>query len=137
MATPEQIPSELTLEISENLSPDKFLSAARAFFGYVEEVTKAITGETTSDWIVRTRGGSHLIGVDPGRGLPHNLVKSVYKNVYRGMKETAFGSIEAAGLSDAAMRHLKALSEITDRPSGSLSPSGCGLRSSPTRSPGT
>jgi hypothetical protein len=38
MATADQIPTDLTLEIGEAVSPDKFLVLAKAFFGYVEEV---------------------------------------------------------------------------------------------------
>jgi hypothetical protein len=41
MATSEQIPSDLTLEIGDDLSPERFIAAARAFFGTIE---------TTSDW---------------------------------------------------------------------------------------
>ena len=44
-ATPDQIPTDLALEIGENLSPDRFMAAARAFFGYVQEISSVVAPE--------------------------------------------------------------------------------------------
>ena len=62
-AAPDQIPTDLTLEISENLSPDRFMAAARAFFGYVEEISKSVAPATQSSrWLVR------VVRTHPSRG---------------------------------------------------------------------
>jgi len=45
-ATPADIPSDLTLEIGRNLSPEKFVATVRAFFGYVREVSKTLAKGT-------------------------------------------------------------------------------------------
>ncbi len=115
MATPEQIPSDLTLEISENLSPDRFMAAARAFFGYIEEVGKSASPDgTPPQWVVRLREGSQLIGVDPGATVPVEVVKAVYARVNHGIARLASGDVDEAGLSEPALKHLKTLSEFAE-----------------------
>lgn len=115
MATPEQIPSDLTLEISENLSPDRFLAAARAFFGYIDEVGKSASDDGSApNWVVRLREGSQLIGVDPCPSAPLEVVKAVYARVDRGIAQLASGDIDEAGLSEPALKHLKTLSEFAE-----------------------
>ena len=116
MATPDQIPSDLTLEIGESLSPERFLAATRAFFGYVEEVGKSVAPDgAPPSWTVRVREGSSLIGVDPGPKAHITIVKSVYSQIERGVKCIATGQYEEAGFSDAAIKHLRSLAEIGDK----------------------
>jgi hypothetical protein len=117
MAKPEDIPSDLTLEIGGNLSPDRFMAAARAFFGCVEEISKSIAtqGEDLG-WIVRTREGSHLLGLDPAPGVNPSLLKAVYRRIKHGVDHLSAGEIDTVRLPDAAIRHLKTLSELSDRP---------------------
>ena len=71
MATPEQIPTDLTLEIGADLSPDRFIATARAFFGYVQEIsqTSAPEGDLVG-WTVKVREGSTLLAVDPSPSVP-------------------------------------------------------------------
>jgi hypothetical protein len=117
MVKPEDIPSDLTLEIGGNLSPDRFMAAARAFFGCVEEISKSVAPQGDEPgWIVRTREGSHLLGVDPAPGVRYAILKAVYAQVRHGVEQLAAGQIDTARLPDAAIRHLKALSELSDRP---------------------
>ena len=115
--TPEQVPSDLTLELGGNVSPDRFLGATRAFFGCVEEISRAVAPEGEAPtWIVRTREGSHLIGVDPAPGAKAQLVRAVYDRMKHGVEQLAAGEIDSARLPDAAIRHLKNLSEYAERP---------------------
>src|SRR3954447_20788460 len=108
MVKPEEIPSELTLELGGNLSPDRFMSAARAFFGCVEEVAKAVaTQGKEPGWIVRTREGSYLLGVDPAPGCDPAVVKAVYSRMKHGVDHLIAGEIDTARLPDMAIRHLK------------------------------
>jgi hypothetical protein len=62
VAGPEVIPTDLTLEIGADLSPDRFMALARAFFGYVQEISESFAPEgNVPQWIVRVRDGSTLL----------------------------------------------------------------------------
>lgn len=111
MATPDQIPTDLTLEVGESISPDRFLTAARAFFGYVDEVAKGEANDVS--WIVHVREGSLLIGVAPAT-VSAPPPAAVYRAVERGVERLARGQLEGSGLSDTALKHLRVLSEFTD-----------------------
>ena len=118
MATPDQIPTDLTLEIDENLPPDRFLAAARAFFGYVQEITDADDADGVQ-WVVKVREGSHLIGVAPqGFQAPPAVLASIYRRAESGLTMVAEGRIAESGLTEGAMRHLLVLSEMTDASHG-------------------
>jgi len=114
MATPDQIPSDLTLELGDDLSPDRFMSAVRAFFGYVEEVGRMLTPQGDEPkWIVRVKEGSSLIGVDPAPMAAIEVVRSVYAKSASGIRALAEGNIEEAALSEGAMKHLRVLSDLS------------------------
>jgi hypothetical protein len=114
-ATPDIIPSDLTLEIGDNLSPERFLAAVRAFFGYVKEIEALVStpGEDVN-WTVHVREGSSLIGIEPMASAAPTIVQLVYSRVEDGIKHLAAGDIEGAHLPEPALKHLRALSEMTD-----------------------
>ena len=110
---PDQIPSDLTLEIGADVSPDRFLTAVRAFFGYVDEVGQMLAPDGRAPaWLVRVREGSNLIGVEPAPSSPMEIVRAVYARVQSGVGSLANGDIEQSGLNEAALRHLRALSDL-------------------------
>lgn len=115
MATPDQIPTDLTLEVGENVSPDRFMAAARAFFGYVDEIAKSVAGqgENGVSWVVHVREGSLLIGVAPAIDSPQPPA-AIYRAVERGVDRLARGQLDGTDLSESALRHLRMLSEFTD-----------------------
>lgn len=114
-ATPDQIPTDLALEIGENLSPDRFMAAARAFFGYVQEISHAVTPEGEHPrWIVRVREGSALLAVAPNPSVPPEVAKIVYTRAERGMRNLINRDIEDSGLPEPALKHLRTLSEMTE-----------------------
>jgi hypothetical protein len=114
MATPDQIPTDLTLEIGENLPPEKFLAVARAFFGYVDEVADAIApGTTPLKWKVIVREGSALIGVQPSAAAPPEFVQNIYAKAAFGIDQLARGHLEESRLTEPALRHLRVLSGLT------------------------
>jgi hypothetical protein len=114
MVTPDRIPSDLTLEIGADISPDRFIAAVRAFFGYVEEVGQMLAPDGRAPaWLVRVREGSNLIGVKPAPSAPIEIVRAVYARVQSGVGSLANGDIEQSGLNEAALRHLRALSDLT------------------------
>lgn len=117
VALRENIPSDLTLEISEAISPERFLAAVRAFFGYIEEVGNAIKSEGENlSWTVRVREGSSLIGVDPTPSASRQLIENVYAKVEESIRHLDNGDIAGARLPDAALKHLLTLAEFAERP---------------------
>jgi hypothetical protein len=122
MAEADQIPSDLTLELGGDLSPQRFMAAANAFFGYVQEISRAVAPEGEApDWIVRTREGSHLLGLDPAPGAKAQVLKAIYTRARLGIDqltdgERGDGAAKSPLLPDGAIKHLKALSEMSDRP---------------------
>ena len=114
-ATPDRIPTDLTLEIGEDLPPERFLAAARAFFGYVQEISDAVAaGDGAVKWIVRVREGSTLLAVDPTPSVPPAVAHVVYARAESGLRHLMDRNIEDSGLSEPALRHLRVLSEMTD-----------------------
>jgi hypothetical protein len=115
-ATPDIIPSDLTLEIDANLSPEAFITAARAFFGYVQEIAVSLSPEGEEPkWNVRVREGSTLLAVDPVPSTPLPVIQAVYSKAATGVDCLTKGKIEESGLSEAALKHLKILSEFGER----------------------
>lgn len=119
VATDKTVPSDLTLEIGDNLSPERFLAAVRAFFGYVKEVEAAIASNTDDvKWIVHIKEGSALIGMEPTASANPNTVGMVYARVAEGMKHVAAGDIDGAHLPEPALNHLRILANMTDATRG-------------------
>ncbi len=113
-ATPDVIPSDLTLEIGENLSPDQFLAATRAFFGLIEQVATMLSPDATTPWTVVVREGSALIGVDPPSSLDRTVLQHVYSKVENGIHFLVGGDIDGAALPESALKHLRTLSELAE-----------------------
>jgi len=122
-ATPDQIPTDLTLEIGENLSPDRFMAAARAFFGYVQELSQAVApdGEPTH-WIVRVKEGSALLAVDPSANVAPEIVQIIYSRAEKGIRHLIDRDIEESDLPEPALKHLRTLSEMTEAGPNKASP---------------
>ncbi|WP_281299915.1 MULTISPECIES: hypothetical protein [unclassified Iodidimonas] len=113
MATPDQIPTDLTIDLGDDLSPEEFLAAARNFIGYVSEITDAQKGDGVDvGWTVRVREGSSLIGVEPRLSAPISRVENIYKQAKYGLEALKRGDVAGAGLSEKAIGHLKNLSDL-------------------------
>ncbi len=114
-ATPDIIPSDLTLEITENLSPERFMEAARAFFGYIKEIGHDLATEGEEPkWIVSVKEGSTLLAVDPIPNIPTEIIQAVYSKAQIGVERLRSGNVNDSGLSEAAMKHLRILSELAE-----------------------
>src|SRR6516164_8719580 len=122
-ATPDQIPTDLTLEIGENLSPERFMAAARAFFGYVQEISHSLAPDTEPvKWIVRVREGSALLAVDPSPSVPQEIVRRIYARAEQGIRHLIDRNIDDAGLSEPALKYLRTLSEMTEAGPNKVAP---------------
>jgi hypothetical protein len=114
IATPDQVPTDLTLEIGASLSPDRFMAAARAFFGYVQELSAEIGNGETARWIVKVREGSALLAVDPNPAMRIEQANVVYVRAERGLRHLIARNVDESGLPEAAIKHLRVLSEMTE-----------------------
>lgn len=113
MATPDEIPTDLTLDIGGEIAPDDFVSAVRNFFGYVREVTEAQEGDGSKvEWTVKVKEGSSLIGLEPSAAAPVSRLAMIYNKVNFDVEAVARGDISSTGLSDRALSCLQSLSEI-------------------------
>lgn len=118
MAQPDEIPTDLTLDVSDALSPEEFLLAVRNFIGYVAEITaaQAIEGEAVH-WTVKVRQGSNLIGVEPDAAASPSRVGMIYRAARHAPAAIASGDVASAGVTEKAVAHLKALADLAvDRP---------------------
>jgi len=115
MATPEQIPTDLTLDLGDDLAPEEFVAAAGNFFEYIAEITKAQRGDGTEiAWTVKVKEGSALIGLEPSAGAPASRLAMIYEKAKFGIESLKRGDVRGAGLSDKAIECLKSLSDIND-----------------------
>jgi hypothetical protein len=115
VATADQIPTDLTLEIDADITPEQFMAAARAFFGSVDEVARALAPEgALPKWRVQVREGSNLLAVEPATAAPPAVVEAVYERMNQAVRHLGKGDLQGARVSDAALRHLKTLSELTE-----------------------
>lgn len=119
MATPDQIPTDLTLALGDDISPEDFVSAIRNFFGYVNEITQAQAGDGSDvRWVVKVKEGSSLIGLEPEASAPPSRLAMIYEKARHATSALARGDMKGAGLSDKAITHLKALADISERHKG-------------------
>jgi len=113
MATADQIPTDLTIDLGDDLSPEEFVSAVRNFVGYVNEITDSQKGDGSDiSWTVRVREGSALVGVEPNLGAPASRLAMIYNMAEFGPVALARGDVAETGLSDKAVVCLKNLSDL-------------------------
>jgi len=113
MATPKQIPTDLTIDLGDDLAPEEFVVAVRNFMGFVAELTDAQKGDGADiNWTVRVREGSALIGVEPDSNASRSKLRKIYNKADNSVRAMAAGEISEAGLSDKALGHLKSISEL-------------------------
>jgi len=116
MATQEQIPAELTLEMGDDPSPADFLSAARAWFGLVQEVARAVTADGKPiQWAVHVREGSNLLAMVPVEATAPEVVRSTRAMTAKGLRSVASGKIDASGFTPTAIGPLRVLADLATR----------------------
>jgi len=99
------------------------MTAARAFFGYVQELSESFAPEGDMPrWIVRVREGSTLLGVDPYPNAHPEVVQAVLSRAEKGIVSITDGNVEESGLPESAVKHLKTLAEIAEGRRGHTEP---------------
>ena len=116
MVTQDQIPTDLTLALGVDLAPEEFIAAVRNFFGYINEIVQSQEGDGSDvNWIVKVKEGSSLIGLEPAASAPPSRLAMIYEKARYAPLAIARGDLVGAGLTDKAISHLRALSELADR----------------------
>ncbi|MCE2517446.1 MAG: hypothetical protein J4F41_06335, partial [Alphaproteobacteria bacterium] len=114
MATPDKIPTDLTIDLGDNLSPKDFISAVQNFIGYVDEITESEKSNNVEvNWTIRVREGSALIGVEPDIGTPSSHESAIYEKFHNVTSAITNGNIYEAEISEKAIGHLKSLSKLS------------------------
>ena len=91
------------------------MAAARAFFGYVDELATMLSLDyPRAQWIVRVREGSALIAVDPTPAVDPHVAQAIYIRAEQGIRHLINRDIEESGLPEPALRYLRTLSEMTE-----------------------
>lgn len=115
-ATPDIIPTDLTLEIGDNPTPERFMKAAHAFFGYVADMSRHVAGDGEPPrWVVVVKEGSALLAVAPS-ATATPLHRAVQKQAAKGMRVIAEDGVAAWKYGESALQHLTVLSEMTQGP---------------------
>lgn len=115
MATKDDIDTGLTLELDgQNVTPEKFMKAVRAFFGLVNEVTRELAGpKEFIHWNVQVKHGSNLVGVTPGHAnVRPFLLDNIYALVHEGISSIEHSAEEPEGLPEPALKHIRDLASV-------------------------
>lgn len=115
MAIPEDIPTDLALEIAgSEITPARFLRAVRAFFGLVQEVTDRLSGtEGAVEWAVKVKEGSAVVGVDPSAyTVAPSTLDAIRANVMRGLESLETSSVEPEYFPENALKYARDLANI-------------------------
>jgi hypothetical protein len=115
MAQPEEIPTDLALEVGANLDPKRFIDVARHFFGYIEEVANSINGNEKPKWEVIARQGSTILAMQPVQNFDILTLSDLYQRLDAASVSLTTGNIEHSHLSEKALKHIQMLAELRDR----------------------
>lgn len=114
MATKDQIPTPLALEIGDDLEPRRFVAACKEFFGLTDELANFHEGEkSATPWRVKVREGSNIVALDIGVANNNNVLSATLARVYEGANALAVGDMTSPLLSEKAIAHAKRLSDLT------------------------
>lgn len=112
MATKSEIPTDLALEIGDDLEPKRFVSALREFFGLTDELAQAPSAEAIK-WRVRVKEGSNIIALAAGAGSDGNAVHAAHHRMFEGTTALVQGNFSTPILTEKAIQHAKKLSDLT------------------------
>jgi hypothetical protein len=113
MATADDIPTDLALEIGADLDPKRFIAAAREFFAFVESAAAMPGAAGRMDWRVKVREGSSILALFPAPSVLQAEALAAYARVEAATKALVSGDLSATHLEDATLEHARKLSELT------------------------
>jgi hypothetical protein len=122
VARADDIPTDLTLALGDDLGPEEFVAAVRNFFGYINEITLSQEGDGADiKWYVRVKEGSSLIGLEPTISSPPSRLAMIYEKARYAPIAVGNGDLVGSALSEKGIGHLKALSELAEKHGGDQS----------------
>ena len=114
MATKEEIPTLLALEIGDDLEPTRFVAACKEFFGLTDELANFPDDERPeTPWRVKVRQGSNIVALDTTVASNSNAMNAALARVYEGANALVSGDLTSPLLSEKAILHAKKLSDLT------------------------
>jgi hypothetical protein len=120
MATADDIPTDLALEIGADLDPKRFVAAAREFFAYVESAAALPGASTRLDWRVKVREGSSILALSPAPSVLQAEATAAYARVEAATKALVAGDFSATALEDATLEHARKLSDLAVAKDGAV-----------------
>jgi|GEM_PF-770896 len=111
MATVDEIPTDMALEIGGNLSPSRFVSVARDFFALVEHLA-GITSTDAVKWDVVAREGSTILAMRPPEGASNEALTAIYAQVRQTTTSLVAGDWDPVIVDDKVLRLAKSISDI-------------------------
>lgn len=112
MATSNDIPTELALEIGDDFEPDRFVAACRAFFALTDALAEAPDGDRVS-WRVTVHSGSNIVALSPAGDSAGSAAKAAIERIRDGAGALVRGELTSPLLTERAIHHAKRLSDLT------------------------
>lgn len=112
MAGRDDIPTDLALEIGDDLEPKRFVAACREFFGLTDELAQ-VPKEDAVNWRVKVREGSNIIALSVDAQSDNNAVNAALHRMFEGTTALVQGDFSAPYLTEKAIQHAKRLSDLT------------------------
>lgn len=120
MATADEIPTELALEIATDYDPKRFVAAAREFFAYVESVVALPETTGRLDWRVKVRAGSNILALVPAPSVLQTEARAAYARVEAATKALASGDFTSVTLEESTLEHARKLSDLVKSRDGTV-----------------
>lgn len=111
MATVDEIPTDMALEIGGNLSPSRFVSVARDFFALVEHLAGATSADAVK-WDVVAREGSTVLAMRPPEDAPKEVLTAIYAQVRQTTTSLVAGDWDPVIVDDKVLRLAKSISDL-------------------------
>lgn len=118
MATADDIPADLALEIGADLDPQRFVAAAREFFAFVESVSALPNTTRRMDWRVKVKEGSSILALVPATSVLRAEAVAAYARVEAATKALVAGDFTTAAFADSTLDHARKLSDLAKTKDG-------------------
>lgn len=113
MATVGDIPTDLALEIGDDLEPTRFIAAVRAFFDLANELAQFPSQDGSPQWRVKVSDGSNIVALYASPTVSENVHKAALQRICEGTQAIVSGELDSPVLSNKAIDCAKRLSDLT------------------------
>ena len=120
MATADEIPTDLALEIGDDLDPKRFLATAREFFAFVESIVGPSLGHDRVEWRVKVREGSSILALAPAEGVLADEARRAYARILSATTALVSADLSVAALTDEALERARKLSDLSQSKNGPI-----------------